>query len=386
MPELAEEKQGTPDIQLSGVFYAKSNYMEKVLTDELEDRYHKERRRFVISMIILVIAALISMVLACSIGRIEIPFVTMLKSLMSACGLIKDETLDQIHKAIIFDIRLSRVCLSAMVGLALSVSGAAFQGILRNPLADPFTIGVSAGGAFGAALIIFLGLGSKTALGLGMIPLAALAGALLALAAVISLARVNGILRRDTMVLAGIVVATFLGALISLLKSLDEESVASIVFWVMGSFQGRGWSHAIFAFPYLLLGLVMVISQSREIDLMSLGDFPARQLGVDINRARAIVLIGASLLTAAAVSVSGVIGFIGLVAPHLVRMTVGPNHSRLFVLAGLLGMIAMIWSDVAARIILPEGEELPVGVITALIGGPFFCILLKGAKSGTGFD
>jgi len=325
-------------------------------------------------------------ILASSIGRVEIPFSVVLKCLASGVGLIHDETLDLMNKAIIFDVRLSRVCLSAMVGLALAVSGAAFQGILRNPLADPFTIGVSAGGAFGAALIIFLGLGSKTAWGLGLAPLAALVGALSALAAVISLARVDGILRRDTMVLAGIVVATFLGALVSLLKSLDEESVASIVFWVMGSFQGRGWSHAIFAFPYLVAGLILVVIYSREIDLMSLGDFPARQLGVDTNKARAMVLIGASLLTAAAVSVSGVIGFVGLVAPHLVRMTVGPNHLRLFVLAGLLGMIAMIWSDVAARIILPEGEELPVGVITALIGGPFFCVLLKGAKTGTGFD
>jgi iron complex transport system permease protein len=360
--------------------------MENISGTGLEHSYQHEKRRFAASTIILMAAAVTSVILACSIGRIEIPFSVRLKSLDSGFGLIHDETLDPIHRAIIFDIRLSRVCLSAMVGLALAVSGAAFQGILRNPLADPFTIGVSAGGAFGAALIIFFGLGSKTSLGLGIIPLAALVGALSALAAVITLARVDGILRRDTMVLAGIVVATFLGALVSLLKSLDEESVASIVFWVMGSFQGRGWSHAIFAFPYLILGFILVVTYSREIDLMSLGDFPARHLGVDTNRARAMVLIGASLLTAAAVSVSGVIGFVGLVAPHLVRMTIGPNHSRLFMLSGLLGMIVMIWSDVAARIILPEGEELPVGVITALIGGPFFCVLLKGAKTGTGFD
>lgn len=373
---------------MSGVFILeqKITAMETVDSNELEHHYQNERWRFTASMIILIVTAVTSVILACSIGRIEIPFSVVLKCLASGVGLIHDETLDLMQKAIIFDVRLSRVCLSAMVGLALAVSGAAFQGILRNPLADPFTIGVSAGGAFGAALIIFLGLGSKTAWGLGLAPLAALVGALSALAAVISLARVDGILRRDTMVLAGIVVATFLGALVSLLKSLDEESVASIVFWVMGSFQGRGWSHAIFAFPYLVAGLILVVIYSREIDLMSLGDFPARQLGVDTNKARAMVLIGASLLTAAAVSVSGVIGFVGLVAPHLVRMSVGPNHLRLFVLAGLLGMIAMIWSDVAARIILPEGEELPVGVITALIGGPFFCVLLKGAKTGTGFD
>lgn len=362
------------------------NPIENDSNHSIEREHLAQQFRFMSALVILLLVAFLSVVVACSIGRIEIPFWITLKSIASGIGLMDGSNLNAIHTSIIFDIRLSRVCLSAMVGLALSVSGAAFQGILRNPLADPFTIGVSAGGAFGAALVIFLGFGSNSAMGLGMVPLAALIGALSALAAVVSLARVDGMLRRDTMVLAGIVVATFLGALVSLLKSLDEESVASIVFWVMGSFQGRGWYHALFAFPYLVVGLILVVVYSREIDVMSLGDVPARQLGVDVNKARLRVLIGASLLTAAAVSVSGVIGFVGLVAPHLVRMTVGPNHTRLFVLAGLLGMIAMIWSDVAARAILPDGEELPVGVITALIGGPFFCALLKSKKTGTGFD
>jgi iron complex transport system permease protein len=247
-------------------------------------------------------------------------------------------------------------------------------------LADPFTIGVSTGAAFGASLAIFLGLGSATFIGLGMLPLASLAGALGALFTVIALARVDGQLRRDTMVLAGIVVATFLAALISLVKSLDEESVASIVFWVMGSFQGRGWSHVGFALPYAVLGLILVGAYSRELDLLSLGDTQARQLGVDVNRVRLRILVGASLLTAAAVSVSGVIGFVGLVVPHLIRMSMGAEHRRLMILSGFLGMIALIWSDVAARILLPEGEELPVGVVTALLGGPFFCLLLKGKK------
>jgi iron complex transport system permease protein len=361
------------------------NSIENNSDHSIEREHFAQQFRFMSALVILLVVAFLSVVVACSVGRIEIPFWITLKSVASGIGLIDGSNLNATHTAI-FDIRLSRVCLSAMVGLALSVSGAAFQGILRNPLADPFTIGVSAGGAFGAALVIFLGFGSNSAMGLGMVPLAALIGALSALAAVVSLARVDGMLRRDTMVLAGIVVATFLGALVSLLKSLDEESVASIVFWVMGSFQGRGWYHALFAFPYLVVGLILVVVHSREIDVMSLGDVPARQLGVDVNKARLRVLIGASLLTAAAVSVSGVIGFVGLVAPHLVRMTLGPNHTRLFVLAGLLGMIAMIWSDVAARTILPDGEELPVGVITALFGGPFFCALLKSTKTGTGFD
>lgn len=281
------------------------------------------------------------------------------------------------------DLRVSRICLSMLVGVALAVAGTVFQGILRNPLADPFTIGVSTGAAFGASLALFLGFGSKTILGLGLLPLGSLAGAMAALFAVMMLGRVDGQLRRDTMVLAGIVVATFLSALISLIKSLNEESVASIVFWVMGSFQGRGWSQVGFALPYMTAGLVVIWVYSRELDILSMGDVQARQMGVQSDRVRLRLMIGASLLTAAAVSVSGVIGFVGLVMPHLVRMTVGAEHRRLLLLSGLLGGIALLWSDVLARVVLPGGEELPVGVVTALMGGPFFCFLLKRKKAGS---
>jgi len=267
--------------------------------------------------------------------------------------------------------------------MALAVAGTVFQGILRNPLADPFTIGVSTGAAFGASLALFFGLGSKTFLGLGLLPLGALAGAMAALFAVITLGRIDGQLRRDTMVLAGIVVATFLSALISLIKSLNEESVASIVFWVMGSFQGRGWHHVAFALPYIITGLGVIWVYSRELDILSMGDTQAKQMGVHTERVRLRLMIGASLLTAAAVSVSGVIGFIGLVMPHLIRMTIGAEHRKLLGLSALLGGIALLWSDVLARILLPGGEELPVGVVTALMGGPFFCFLLKRRKIGS---
>lgn len=330
--------------------------------------------------------AAISVIVASAIGRVPIPFIDAISSMLSGAGLETGHKVDDSVKTVVLDLRLSRVMLSALVGMALSISGAAFQGILRNPLADPFTIGVSTGAAFGASLAIFFGGSSLTFSGFGLIPVVSSLGALAALFVVLFLSRVEGRVRRDTMVLAGIVVATFLGALISLVKSLDEESVSSIVFWVMGSFQGRGWSHLGFALPYMAVGLVLVIIHSRDLDLLTLGDSQAQQLGVDVSRTRRKVLIGASLLTAGSVSVSGVIGFVGLVAPHLIRLTVGPDHGRLFVLSGIVGMIALIWSDVGARIILPEGEELPVGVITALLGGPFFCLLLKRKRVESGID
>ncbi len=339
-------------------------------------------RRFAYLLAGLIVAAVLSVVLACMFGRLAIPAKNVMVAFLAKTGLLGTVSQDQTWQEVIFQIRLSRICLSLLVGMALAVAGTAFQGILRNPLADPFTLGVSTGAACGASLAIFLGLGAKTALGLGLLPLAALAGALAALALVMTLGRVNGRLRRDTMVLAGIVVATFLSAFISLLKSLDEESVSSIVFWVMGSFQGRGWSHVIFALPYLLTGLVMVGLNARELDLLALGEMQARQMGVEVDQARRRLLIGASLLTAGAVSVSGIIGFIGLVVPHLLRLLIGAEHRPLLILSGLLGGLALLWSDVLARIILPGGEELPVGVVTAILGGPFFCLLLKRRREG----
>ncbi len=354
--------------------------------EQIKAEEKRARARFVLAALSLCGGVCLSVVLACAFGRMAIPAKGVVQAMLSWLGFGTPGSVDPTWQVIVCDIRLSRVVLSALVGGSLAVAGVAFQGILRNPLADPFTIGVSTGAAFGASLAIFFGLGASALWGLGLVPLASLGGALAALFTVIALARVSGRLRRDTMVLAGIVVATFLSALISLVKSLDEESVSSIVFWVMGSFQGRGWNHVAFAFPYLAVGMMLVGHNARELDILSLGDAQARQLGVDVNRVRLRFLVGASLLTAGSVSVSGVIGFVGLVVPHLIRMIAGPQHGRLLVLSGLLGAMALTWSDVAARTILPGGEELPVGVVTALLGGPFFCLLLKWKKEASAFD
>jgi iron complex transport system permease protein len=351
----------------------------------IEER-ERSNRRFTALVLVLTSFTIISVFAACVFGRIVIPSWSVFESILAGMGFLGDSDVRQTWQVVVFDIRFSRVCLSGLVGLSLALAGAAFQGILRNPLADPFTIGVSTGAAFGASLGIFLGIGGATALGVGLLPIASLAGALGALFTVIALARTDGQIQRATMVLAGIVVATFLSALISLIKSLDEESVSSIVFWVMGSFQGRGWMHVGFALPYMVVGILILALYARELDLLSLGDLQARQLGVDVNRVRLRILIGASLVTAAAVSVSGVIGFVGLVAPHLIRMTIGPEHRPLLLLSGLLGAVALIWSDVLARTILPGGEELPVGVVTALLGGPFFCVLLKRKRQVIAID
>ncbi len=263
-----------------------------------------------------------------------------------------------------------------------------FQGILLNPLADPYTVGVSSGAALGASVAILAGLGGDTALGLGLLPLSAFGGALLALGAVHLMASSRDLGGSATLILAGIVVSTTLQAGISLLKSLNEESVSSIVFWIMGSFSGRGWGHVVFCLPYVAVGLGAALWFGRELDLLALGDDAARQLGVDAPRVRRRLLVAASVLTGACVAVSGVIGFVGLVVPHLLRMVLGPGHRRLLAGSVLAGGILLALADALARTVLPGGEELPVGVVTALLGGPFFCYLLRldplGRRAGPG--
>ncbi len=207
-------------------------------------------------------------------------------------------------------------------------------------------------------------------------------GALGALAAVLVLGSMQGGLRRDTLVLAGIVVATFLSALISLLKALDEESAAGIVFWLMGSFQGRGWSEVLLFIPYAAMGFGLIFLHARELDILMLGENQARQLGMDAGRVRMRLLIAASLLAGACVAVSGIIGFVGLIVPHLVRLVIGSEHRPLLLLSALTGGILLLWADVLARSILPGGMELPAGVVTALLGGPFFCLLLARRSNG----
>jgi iron complex transport system permease protein len=316
---------------------------------------------------------------ACLLGPYPVPVEAVFKALWPGGG----DGLDPALRRVVLDLRLARALLAWLTGASLAVSGAVFQGLLRNPLADPFTLGVSTGAAFGAALAIALGLSGGLWAGVGFLPPAALLGALGALAAVLLVSRgLGGGLRRETLVLAGIVVSTFLSALISLVKALDEASVTGIVFWILGSFQGRGWAHVALFAPYAALGLGAAWLLARDLDLLCLGETQARLLGVHAGRSRLILLCAASLSAAAAVSVSGVIGFVGLVAPHGARLVLGAEHRTLLLGSALAGGLLLVGADALARTILPGGAELPVGVLTALIGGPFFCLLLRRRARG----
>lgn len=323
----------------------------------------------------LVLAGLVTVMVSCLVGAYPSAPGDVARVLARALGLPVAAPADPHLAAVVLDLRLWRAVLAYGVGAALAVAGGVFQGVLRNPLADPFTLGVSGGAAFGAALSLTLGLATATGR-LFATPICALAGAGAALFAVLSLARLGGGMRRETVVLAGIVTATFLSALLSLVKALNEESVAGIVFWIMGGFQGRGRAELTLLLPCLVAGFVLVRLFVRELDILHLGETQARQLGVAAGRARVCLLLGASLLTAGAVAVSGVIGFVGLLAPHACRRIYGAGHGRLLVQSALCGGMLLVLSDLAARTMLPGGAELPVGVVTALLGGPFFCFLL----------
>jgi iron complex transport system permease protein len=337
------------------------------------------RRRFVAAVLALSLGLLVSLALATGIGRMDVGWKTVAAVILGKFG-FNTPALDRTTEVVIWGIRLSRVVLSGLVGASLAAAGVVFQGLLLNPLADPFTLGVSTGAALGVALLVVLGVGGSF-LGLSPLPLGALIGALGAMAVVLVLSRESGRLRKESLILAGIVVSTFLSALISLIKSLDEESLSTIVFWIMGSFSGRGWIHVGFLLPYAALGLALAASHHRELDILALGEEQSHHLGVAVSKVRLKLLLGASLLTAGAVAVSGVIGFVGLVVPHLVRVLAGPSHGRLLALSALTGALILIWSDVVARILLAGGQELPVGVVTALLGGPFFFYLLKSRRS-----
>jgi iron complex transport system permease protein len=329
----------------------------------------------------LLVLIVVTAFLTSGVGSFEIPYKTIWRIWLSPLNSAWAEGVDDTVRYIVVHVRLARVCLALAVGGSLALAGAVYQGVLLNPLADPFTLGVSTGAAFGASLAILSGWGAVHFLGVSALPLAAFAGALGALYLVYILGRMDGRINPTTLVLAGIIVSTFLSAWISLLKSLNEDSVSTIVFWIMGSLSGKSWTHVLLVLPYLAAGGAVILLYARELDLLSLGDIQAQQLGVDVPRMRFRLLLAASLVTAAGVAVSGVIGFVGLVVPHLVRLSIGPRHGRLLPATLIAGGLLVLLADTLARSLLGSGEELPVGVVTAILGGPFFCYLLLHRKT-----
>jgi len=275
-------------------------------------------------------------------------------------------------------IRFPRVILAVLVGACLSLAGAGFQGVLRNPLADPYTMGVASGSAVGAAFLILFGL-HISFLGQWSIPVVAFLTGFVSLWIVLRLANTQGKLQTETLLLSGVVVQAFLGSLVSFMVSLSDKAVNEIVFWLMGSLSFRGWDFTYVLLPYLIVGLMVLISYARALNLFSLGERQAAHLGVSVDRTKLVVLIVSTLLTAGAVSIAGIVGFVGLVVPHLVRLMVGPDYRLLLPMATICGGIYVLWADTVARMLLSP-TEIPLGVVTAFLGAPFFAYLLKQNK------
>jgi len=283
--------------------------------------------------------------------------------------------------AIVTQVRLSRVLLAALVGACLALAGVGFQGVLRNPLADPYTLGVASGSSVGAAFIILMGY--QMLIGLWTIPLVAFGTGITTLFGVIALAKSKGSMQIQTLVLAGVIIQSFLGSFVSLMVSMSNGVVNEILFWIMGSISMKSWEHVYLLFPFIIITIPILMYYGQILNLLALGEREASYMGVNVERSKIIVLIVCTLLTAAAVSVSGVIGFVGLVVPHLLRLMVGPDYRILIPMSAIGGGIYMIMADTIARIALSP-KELPLGVITALIGAPIFTYLLtkKNHKEG----
>lgn len=271
--------------------------------------------------------------------------------------------------------RLPRVVLAGLIGGALAISGAAFQGLLRNPLADPYTLGVSSGAALGAVVVIFFQL-NIVLLGTFTLPIISILFACLTIVLVLLFSQVvQRSFSVETIILSGIIFSSFLGSLISLLIALTGVELRQIIMWLMGSVGMRGWDYVLLHLPFFMIGSLLLIVNGSELNALGFGVERARTLGVDVKRRKLIVLLAASILTGASVAVSGTIGFVGLVIPHMTRALFGPDHRHLLPLSILSGAAFLIFADLLARTIVAP-TELPIGVVTAIVGAPTFALIL----------
>ena len=320
-------------------------------------------------LVLVIIVGLVSL----SLGPVEIPVSHVAAILLSPLGIEASE-FGRTEQLVIEQIRLPRLVVGASVGIALGVAGATMQGLFRNPMADPGIIGVSAGGALGAVVAISTG---AAALFLMALPVFAFVGAIAAAFLVYAIAAVGGRFSMATLLLAGVAINAFLGAIVSaiILFLPDNEALREVLFWLAGGLDSRSWDHARIASPLILGATFLLLLMSRDLNLLMLGDDEARSMGVRVGRMRVLLLVTAALATGAAVAVSGVIAFVGLVIPHIMRLLLGPDNRVLIPMSALGGAVFVLAVDTVARTIIAPAE-FRLGVLTAFVGAPFFIFLL----------
>ncbi|MFF5507197.1 FecCD family ABC transporter permease [[Kitasatospora] papulosa] len=325
-------------------------------------------------------ALLVGCLLSAGLGAYDIPLGDVLSSLQHRVGL-GGQALDRVAESVLWNVRLPRVTLALLVGSSLGCAGALMQGVFGNPLAEPGVIGISSGAAVGAVASIALGL---TFFGNWTITVCAFVSGLATVMLVYVLSRSGGRTEVVTLILTGIAVNAFAGALIGLfIFFADNAQITQITFWQLGSLSQATWPKVLAVLPCAALGLLVAPFHARKLDLLALGERPARHLGVDVERLRIVLVLVVALLTAAAVAVAGIISFVGLLVPHLLRMANGPGHRFLVPGSALGGALVLVAGDLAARTVA-DPAELPLGVLTALFGSPFFFWLLRRTRRRQG--
>ena len=342
---------------------------------------HRARGWFVATALGVVVIAVVSV----GIGSVSIPPLTTLKILLARLPLLTIHTgWPATFETILFAIRLPRVALVALTGAALASSGAAYQGLFRNPLADPYLIGVASGAGLGAIGAMTLRLAHPTSVALWAVPLSAFAGALVTVALVYALARVGRRTPTTTLILAGVAVGAFAAALTTFILLRGGQQMLYVMAFLLGGYSDAGWDAVFAVAPFTVVGFALMYLCARPLNLFLFDEEQARQLGIPVERVKLIVVVAATLTTAAAVAFSGLIGFVGLIVPHAARLVVGSDHRRLLPLAALGGAGFLMLADLIARTVIAP-EELPLGVVTAFAGAPFFLYLLRHAKHAAFF-
>lgn len=336
------------------------------------------KKSLLVSLLLLLAAILLSI----AVGSVFIPPTDLFKLARTWLSGVPVSGDLQTAAVILLQLRLPRTVLVALTGAALAGSGGAYQGLFRNPLADPYLIGVAAGAGLGA--VVAMSLQNNLAVqggfaGLLSVPLAAFAAALLTVGVVYLLARVGQTVPTTNLILAGVAISSFASALTAYLMLRSQGELRRALAWLLGGGSLSGWGAVEAVLPYVVLGLGVLLAMGHPLNVLQFGDEQAQQLGVPVGRVRTVIIVAASLTTAAAVAFSGLIGFVGLIVPHVVRLIWGSDYRRVIPLSILGGATLLLVADVLARIILAP-QELPVGIITALAGAPFFLWILRRAK------
>ncbi|MCW4009173.1 MAG: iron chelate uptake ABC transporter family permease subunit [Candidatus Bathyarchaeota archaeon] len=353
---------------------------------DTEKKHLKRISHWKLYLVILLFGFIAVLFLSLNLGYAPIPYNDILRILTKQVPLLNSfvETTDITRTAevIILQIRLPRVLCGALVGAALATAGVTYQGIFRNPMADPYVIGASTGATVGSALVLVLGVGVSI-LGVHTLQIFAFVGSLTTVLLVYGISRVGSRVPVTTLLLVGIAMSLFQTAIVTYLKTVASDKILhGLTFWIIGSLAPtESWDRVWAVLPFVIVGICISYFYSRNLNILALGEDQAQHLGVEIEKVKLILIVSGAFLTAAAVSISGLIGFVGLIIPHLTRVLIGPDHRILLPVSAIVGASFLMFCDALSRVVMGSGEA-PVGIITALSGAPFFIYLLRRKKKG----